>query len=464
MSARRMILLSKYKIKRKEATLYVKSKISENVPWLKEQMTYNKDYPCLKEDEYDLLEDSQKRFIDNKFRELLDYSISEWVIEYDNREKTDDKIVNCELCGQKNIQLLSKINNPKNQNSMIVGSSCINNYTQMKDAYGKTLGQIRKESSSTTNRKLKNEEMLEKRIPNILQNIDKFNKIMSGNEYIIREDIERKYRELSNNVNNKYNKYIKFKKISDDRILEIENINKQILQFFKLFEEYKNECENNIFGLNKKVSKWCHYHYDYNLINRLTKDGKITSVTISSIKEPSFLERIILEFEGQLNSNNLILKNTNIGKSFKVSLDNGSIYFDVDSSNFIEDYKDYLFDGNSIKIDKDNIIRNAVISDKTSLDNSIKLLINSSLSKSEYKYKFSDITFNELSFYNKNDKKFYVLKLKEFINTFKVYILTGKINNNIKEILNYITKNSETYSYSDYNEHLKNYGIRLKDI
>lgn len=459
------MLLSKYKIKRKEATLYVKSKISEDFPWLRELLIKNKDYPYLTEDEYNLMENSQKRFIDNRFRELLDHSISEWIIEYDNREKNDKKIINCELCGQKNIQLLSKINNPKNNNSMIVGSSCIKNYTQMKDAYGKTLGQIREESNSTTNRRLRNEEILEKLCPNILNNIDRFNRIMSGNEYIIREDIERIYRNLSDDIDSKYNKYIKQKTISGKNISEIKDINNRILKFFKIHEDYISDCEKNPFGLSKNICKWCNLNYDYNLMCKLIKDGKITEETISQIKEPTFLEKMILQFKGQLVSNKLLLKSSSIGKRFKVSIDNGNIYFEVDSSSFIDDYKNFLFNEvSNIKVNKNQLIENAIISDSQSLNNALSLIINSSIVKSGYKYKFNDLSFNELSFYNKNNKMFYVVKFKEFINHFKICILENKVNTKKEEIIKYIKDTSELYSYSDYSEHLKNYGYSIKDI
>ena len=365
---------------------------------------------------------------------------------------------------KKNIQLLSKINNPKNNNSMIVGSSCINNYTQMKDAYGKTLGQIRKESNSTTSRRLKNEELLEKRFPNILNNIDKFNKIMSGNEYIIRGDIERVYRDLNGDINDKYNKYIKQKTISDKKLLEIEDMNNRILQFFKTYKDYVNECEKNIFGLSKNICKWCNLNYDYNLISKLTKDGKITKETISQIKEPTFLEKMILQFKEQLALNKLLLKNGSIGKSFKISIDNGNIYFEVDSNSFIDDYKDFLFNEvNNIEVNKTQLIKNAIISDSQSLNNALNLVINSSIVKSEYKYRFSDLSFNELSFYNKNNRMFYVVKFREFINHFKICILENKINTKKEEIIKYIKDQSVLYSYSDYNEHLKNYGYNIKD-
>ena len=457
--------MTKYKIKRKEATLYIKSKISENIPWLKKVLTKNKEFPYLTKDEYNLLEDSKQRFIDNKFRELLDYSISEWIVEYDNREKVDTSIINCELCGQKNIKLLSKINNPKNNNSMIVGSSCINNYAQMKDAYGKTLGQIRKESNSVTNRKLKNEALLEKIFPNILNNVDRFNKIMIGNEYLVRSDIERMYVQLNNDVNIKYNKYIKLKVITDKKVLEIGKINNKILEFFKLFENYKNECEKNIFGLNKEICRWLNLNYDYNLNNKLAKDGVITKETILQIKEPHFLTKMILKFKEQLISNNLFLKNDNIGKFFKVSIGNSNIFFDINSNDFIEDYKEYLFDEiNNIKVDKSLIIKNAIISDNQSLNNALNLMINSNILKSEFIYKFSDISFNEVSFYNKNDKKFYVLKFKEFINYFKVCILENNVNNKKKEILRYVKDKSELFSYDNYDLHLRNYGFNIRDI
>ena len=225
--------MTKYRIKRKQATLYVESEISKNAIWLKKKMAENKEYPHLTRNEYDLLDDSQKRYIDNRFGELLRFAISEWVVEYDRKEKNENQIINCELCGEKNIKYISKIKNPKNNKSLIVGSSCITDYSEMKDAYGKTLSQLRKESSSTTNKILKNEEILEKRIPNILNNIDTFNKIMYENEYIIRTDIEKKYEYLNKEINNTYNKYLKLKKINEEKLLEIENINSRVLEFIK---------------------------------------------------------------------------------------------------------------------------------------------------------------------------------------------------------------------------------------
>ena len=445
--------MTKYRIKRKQATLYVESEISKNAIWLKKKMAENKEYPHLTRNEYNLLDDSQKRYIDNRFGELLRFAISEWVVEYDRKEKNENQIINCELCGEKNIKYISKIKNPKNNKSLIVGSSCITDYSEMKDAYGKTLSQLRKESSSTTNKILKNEEILEKRIPNILNNIDTFNKIMYENEYIIRTDIEKKYEYLNKEINNKYNKYLKLKKINEEKLLEIENINSRVLEFIKKINEYIEECDNDVYGIDKNISRWCYSNPNYNLLSKLKKDGKITKDTISQIKEPKFLEKIILEFKDLFTSNNIHLKNNNIGKYFKASINDCNIYIDIDSSNFIDDYKDYLYGEKNIKINKDDLINDCIISDKKSLDNSLQLIINSNVSKSQYKYKFSDISLNEISFYNKIERKFYVLKYREFINTFKICILKDKVEKEVKKILDYISKNSEIYSYSDYKEH-----------
>ena len=457
-------MMQRYKISKEQAKLYVDSTLSDDTPWLKEILIKDKKNPCLYEKEYENLEDFKKRFIDSRFNNLFKEAFKEWHIEYDNERKKDNKIVDCQLCGQKNIEYLSKITNDKNGKSLIIGSRCISKFPYIVDSYGRTLTQIRKERDSTTNRKLKNEEILEKRIPNILNNIDKFNKLMVNNKYILRSDIERIYRELNSDINSKYNNYLKLKNISENKIEKIVNINNRVLKFFKIYEDYIKFCENDIFGLNIKMCEWISLNGDYNLYYKLASDGKITQNTISQIKEPNFIFKIISKFDELLASNNLLLQKSSIGNKFKISIDNNKILFDVDSFSFIEEYKDYLFNGNiNIKINKNELIRNATISDNNSIRKSLDLIANS-IYNFGYKYEFSDISLNEVSFYKKKEKEFYVVKLKEFINQFKIYILENNVKNNIEEILKYIQEKSEVYSYIDYKDHLRNYDIKIGNI
>ena len=57
---------------------------------------------------------------------------------------------------------------------------------------------------------------------------------MVNNKYILRSDIERIYRELNSDINNKYNNYLKLKNISENKIEKIVNINNRVLKFFKI--------------------------------------------------------------------------------------------------------------------------------------------------------------------------------------------------------------------------------------
>lgn len=453
---------SKYRIQRKKAKLFTESEVSETFPWLKEKLTVNKEWPHLTTAEYNSLDDSNRRFIDTRFNELLEYAISEWVVEYDNIEKTDpEKIFNCELCGEKNIKFISKITNSKNQKKLLVGSSCITDYSQMRDSLGRTLGQIRKESNSVSNRILKNEEFLEKQIPGILHNIDSFNKIFQGNELLIRVDLEKYYETLNDKINKKYKKYLKQKQIEPQKVLEIECLNTEIISFLKAYNDYVEECKTDIYGITKEISVWCQSNCDYNLINKLKKDGKITIDTISSIKEPDFLSKVIPLFMDLFKKHNLKIKTNNIGINFKMAIYNSNIYFDVNSSYFIDEHKNYLYgDKENVTIDLNDIVKKCKITDKASLEAACRSIDFSKLKTMIFR--FSDADINEISFLNRVDKKYYVVPFIEFINKFKENILFNKIS--YEHIQNYIMQNSTIYSNSDYNEHLKNYGLNLKDL
>ena len=56
----------KYKIEKREASIFIKSSVSDSFPEIKEILSRNKIYPFLTNKEYSNLNDTDKTFIDKK--------------------------------------------------------------------------------------------------------------------------------------------------------------------------------------------------------------------------------------------------------------------------------------------------------------------------------------------------------------------------------------------------------------
>lgn len=412
--------------------------------------------------EYDNFEDWQQRFYDTRFRDIFDYATSEWIIQSHDVEK-DNKtdIIECQLCGKKHLKLISRIKNKKTGEELIVGSSCINDYDQMKDSFGRNSKQIRNEQNNETNTILHNEQLLEKKSKNILFDIERFNKIRINDDIIIRKDIENRYNTLNIDVE-KINKYLKIKKVSNDKINEIITIHNNLKQFLTNYDKYIADSKSSLFGLNVEVSKWCNIHCEYNMIERLKMIGKIDKETIAYIGEIGFLKKIIPLFHTMFQSNKINFLDKNIGVFFEIQFeDTPNVIVNINSRDFIADYKEYIFDKVNMTIDKCKLKKNCTITNGKSLESALFLICNGKFEKEYCQVKFYDTQLNELAFYQ--NKTIKVVNYKQFVNDFKSLVFDKMITReNSKKICMYIDENCKKYSYISYKEYLRNFGINFK--
>lgn len=447
--------------------MYINSKSS--ISWLNDVLIGQKAFPYLTEEEFKSLNDSQKSFVDNRFNKVLNDILTEWIIEVFNKEKheldTEDleafkSVRCCELCGNKNIKYISKIRNHISNKFLFVGSECIKNYDQIKDSSGQSFGQLlklKKEKECIR----KNEYNFEKNNPGLLKNIDRFYNFENENDILLTMDFERKKLDLIDKVK-KFNQYKTLKSVSSKRLGEIKVISDDLSRFFRAYDNYVYQSKNNIYGITKEITFLCKT-LDERVVKKIKEQGEITQDTISYIKEPKFLSKVIPLFEPLLKNNNLKLGKGNVGLTFQLSLNN-NLFFGVNSLEFLSDYKEYLWDSDIVKvINVDKLIKSANISTKDSLEKALSIIDFIQLRAYDIELKFYDVAIDELAFKYKG--YFYVVELKKFINNYKIAIINDNFDSSLyNNMVDYIIKCNDFYSYADYREHLKQYHIDLKNV
>ena len=116
-------------ISRKQANLFVKSEVSKGYHWLVSAMTKNNKFPSLSKKDFKKLSIEQQDFLNLKWGELFKLSQDEWKASSKFEENVNKVNIDCELCGHKELDLISKIENMENGTKLIVGSTCIVNDT-----------------------------------------------------------------------------------------------------------------------------------------------------------------------------------------------------------------------------------------------------------------------------------------------------------------------------------------------
>ena len=427
---------------KKEAVLFLESEVSNQYKWIRNLLLNRNHEPKLTKTEFEQLNSAQKEFLNHKFKGIFDMAASEWQIVFADAIN-DTQVNKCQLCGQKPIKNISKIRNKINNKELIIGSTCITNYNQFKDKNGKTYKDLKRES-----RILHNEYLLSQENEEIISNISRFRNLKAERNFF-RVDLERRYDELKKDLN-KYDIYMK-RKLDVKLINKINDFHSKIKEFLIDFDNYVAVSDKDVFGINKEIIEWCMNHYNYELIQKLKNDGKITISTISEIKEPNFVKSMIPLFRLLLEKNNILIKGKINNFEFPVILGEKDIIFYIDSCKFIHRYKSYLFDGKYIQINPDSLLRISTIKDNKSMYKTLKILYNRSSSKL-----FPDMCqvideVDEISFENAVTKKIYVLKYSKFINDFKNYLFKDYGKNDYDQ---YIIGNAEIYTRNEYQNHL----------
>lgn len=418
--------------------------------WLKILLEESNDY-TVKMSQLANLEDKHQTFLTSSlYKNLYKNASDEWKI--DHLDDTEEKL-ECSLCGQKDTKKKFYIKNKINNTMLNVGSTCINNFMDIRDINGKTVAEVNKEWERQQRIKVLND-----KYPGIIEKIDNWNKKIEEIPTIINGNSEYELDRLYNQIQELYNKFIKKKKAD----LAIANkINELVYKGENLLQEiYKDidKKKNNDWYITKEIKDWCLNDRERNkiVIEFLKQDGVITWRSSCRIQENNFVKMVLEKLKECFNNSNIqIMEFNESNKSLIINIRDGNIYtarIDLEClySNFMSEFGEIIFKENKKYIDaKKFILENSRIISENSIDISIsnmKFLLDKS-QRRIYKW---DTQYNEIVFYGDN-KKYIIVNAKQFINKFIELVFCRKLQEKeIEDINKYVMKNGEVIESEEY--------------
>lgn len=395
------------------------------------------------------LSDEEKEVLKMNFYESLNLAASEWkTVNYIEVKRDED--FQCELCGQKHIEKLYRIENKTTKKQLIVGSSCIDNY---KDASGigkNSLRDVKQMYVANENRKF-----ILSLIPDFFTELNLF-KSNQKLKCLVQDYLKNSEREIRKNVEH-FEKQIQKSDIVKNKD-EIFVLYDSIKKYNVKLQEFINFSDNDMFGINKKIYNYILGESDFEITQQFSKDGKITSNNIHLLNCDEVFRRFIPEFYPLLRKNNIeLIKNRKIGKTFliRVKYRNKEIILSVDSYKFLNKYKAFIFDKNNLTINLRDIVKFSTVNNGKSLfvvARAIQRLINF-----EFDLKGGYDEINELAFVDRG-MKIYAMPYKNFVNKYFREDMLKTLD--VQEIIKDIQYNSEKYTLNDYKEHLDIYKIK----
>ena len=118
---------------------------TDRYDWLKDFLNKNnKDFISV--EDFSTFTDEQKALIDGElYQTLYKNSSDEWHIEmYEDLSNKDEDVV-CALCGEKNMKYGYYLKNLRNKKTILVGSTCVETYKDLKTVDGRNLKDLKKE-------------------------------------------------------------------------------------------------------------------------------------------------------------------------------------------------------------------------------------------------------------------------------------------------------------------------------
>lgn len=429
---------------------------NEENRWLKE-ILQNRKEPILKYDELEKFEKGKKEFLKSSlFTDFYKTVCKEWeminIID-------DDQTLECSLCGQKDTKKKFYIKNKFNGTILNVGSTCINNFDDIKGIDGKTRQQIEKDWKIQNRDKLLNQ-----RYPGIIGKLDNWSKEIDNIPTIINKNLEEEYFSILKKafvLREKFRKQNKIDYNIADQMNDLVIKGEHVLN--KIHTDIENKKDNEWFITNE-IKVWCYKdNKDRNVITFLKEDGLITWRSACRIYETNFVNKIISKLQKIFDNSKILIREfDNKRNGIIVSINDGNIY--NIRINLVCSYKEFMLEyGNTIfksefsfKNEKDFIIRHSKIIDDTSLDISVSnfkyLLKKYSLNIKDWNIEYNEIIFTE--YINPKNTLYKILDLKKFVNEFLSFIFKKDLTETeVKSIKSYI-KNSSTMTEEEYNERL----------
>lgn len=444
-------------IAQKEANLFVQSEVSKQYLWLVTALVTNHTIPNLSKKDFGKLSKEHQNFLNLKWGELFWLAQSEWKTTSKFQKNESKTQIDCELCGHKELDLLSEIENMRNGKKLIVGSTCIAKFDKIQNNSVADYRKYQKERKMQEKIVL-NEEYIEQKYNGIIQIIREFREVQNSDSVILDKKLADDYKRILGIVESDYEKQLKLAQSKID--LKIIQSTYSIVQgFLNDLKEYKVKCKSKLWGITPEIARWCHKNGSLRLLELLQNFGEINKYTVDQIKEDNHLYNVVMRFNGLFENNNIKLIKNNKSSFSIISNTRSNIVIIIDTIQFLTLNKEYLFGDKQIKLNIKDLIRIGKISSQ-SYDDATNLICRHGNFKQHYKYYYADTSINEIAYVNKNSHKICVLDYNLFIQKFKYYVYENKIDMKKNQaLLKYMQDNSIKYEESDYRYHLKQLGI-----
>lgn len=424
--------------------------------WLKNLLEEN-DTHQVKNDRLDNLEDKYRTFLTSDlYKNFYKTASNEW--EIDHLDESEEKL-ECSLCGEKNTKKKYYIKNKINKKTLNVGSTCINNFRDIRDSKGKTVSEIDKEWRRQQKKKVLND-----MYPGIIEKIDNWNKKIEDIPTIVNGNMEQEYDKIYSQIQNSYKEFMKNKNKNTDMAIA-QKINDLVSKGEDILQRIYNDVDkkrNNEWYITKEIKEWCFSNREKNetIINFLKQDGLVNTRNSPRIYERNLVNKIIKKLKISFNNSNIIIRNFNESTNAITININSNPYvsrinLECSYYEFMVEFGYVVFEENKkYSGEKEFVIKKSNIIEDSSINNSIstmKFLLN----KSNIRIYDWNTQYNEIVFYGSNDN-YIIVKAKQFVNNFIEYIFSNKLlDKDIKKICDYVFKNSESISIKEYKDRIE---------
>lgn len=376
---------------------------------------------------------------------MRDDASMEWVQkDYQGKIK-----IPCQLCGSIKSEDKYVIINRLNRNELKVGSSCIDKFPKMDNKlYGISVKEIAK---------------LNKKSPEKLKKIVKFNELYSGGKRIFNDWLV------------KYNSFdIVFPKSYDDKLSDILKRGRKIynsyingiteieeLKMFKVciddFEYLYNNCEkylknekNNKYICTKKVARLLEENNLKGILEYIQEDGKIKKDVAKYVYHIDFISKFNNEIKNAFMKHNLVLNSINqqlISFTWKYR-QFSPIILETSLKNFTYKFSDIFF--NIDTFDKNTIYNELNITSNYKNIYEFTGIMEQLLKDTEYYFWFHEGLYKKqiIELHKKGINKYAILDIKYILNNFKELLYLDNITTK-RIILNKLDKLDNWIDKSD---------------
>ena len=261
---------------------------TDRYDWLKDFLNKkNKDFISV--EDFSTFTDEQKALIDGElYQTLYKNSSDEWHIEmYEDLSNKDEDVV-CALCGEKNMKYGYYLKNLRNKKTILVGSTCVETYKDLKTVDGRNLKDLKKE-------RLRNMRMLQldEKSTGINDEIVKWRDYENSLPIFVSKNLIEEYNNVFYKLNSIYETYLSTRNNSKAEELK-DSILKLIEHSRKIKEKmnkYVDEYSNVDWCITKEIKEWCLKNNANRAISMLREDRRIRFRSAYMILEKNLMKK-----------------------------------------------------------------------------------------------------------------------------------------------------------------------------